>query len=140
MWYVALVFMVTLGPLIFWLMWREDFDGMQSEWRFHRDCKTRQPLSLDDFYVQFYASSGIEKGTIGSLIEECTKLYGVKRELIRPEDNYPRIYGADEELIEAIEARFGIDIKNDDLSQINGTFDSIARFIQDRLNAVNKPL
>ncbi|MGI8977701.1 MAG: hypothetical protein ACR2FY_00600 [Pirellulaceae bacterium] len=139
MWYVALVFFVILGPLIFWLMWREDFDGMQSEWRYYRACKSRQPLSLDDFYAEFFASSGIEKSTIGGLKEIVAELYGVQGPLIRPEDNYPRIFDADDELIEAIEGRFGIAMKNDDLSRIDGSFNSIARYVQFRLNPVPGP-
>ena len=139
MFWCALAFIAIISPLIFWLMWREDFDGMQSEWRYYRACKSRQPLSPDEFYEEFYLSSGIEKCTVAGLSEVCVEVYGVKAELIRPEDNYPRAYDGDDELIEAIEARFGIDVKSDDLSAIDGTFDSLARYVQSRLRQPSEP-
>lgn len=139
MWYVLALLAAILGALVFWIMWREDFDGMRSEWRYYRDRKSRKPLSLDDFYERYYTSSNIEKGTIEQLAEVCAELYRVKTELIRPDDNYPRIFGCDEELIDAIESRFGIAMKDDDLSQIDGTFDSIARYLQSRLDQPSEP-
>jgi len=130
-----LLFLVIASPIIWWLMWREDFDGMQSEWRYNRERKTRDFLSPTQFYERYYKSSGVQKETIVRLLALHAEFLEVEPELIRPHDNYPRISsGADDgEFIARIESEFGIQIPLDDLAMIDGSFDSIAKYLDHRL-------
>src|SRR5260370_19588458 len=40
----------VVGPLVIWLMWREDFHGIASAYRYRRTLKLRDPLSSNEFY------------------------------------------------------------------------------------------
>jgi hypothetical protein len=126
-----LIYLVVASPVIWWLMWREDFDGMQSEWRFNRERRTRQYLSPQQFYDQFYKSSGIKKGVVFRLLALHAEIWEVEPGLIRPHDNYPRIYdgGDDGEFVDRVQSDFGVTISDEDLATIEGTFDSIARYV-----------
>jgi hypothetical protein len=131
-----LMYVLVASPIIWWLMWREDFDGIRSEWFYNRERKRRQFLSPQQFYDQFYRSQGIKKETILRLLELHAEVWEVEPGLIRPHDNYSRIYGGadDGELIDRIKSDFGVAIPQEDLPTIDGSFDSIARYVDARLS------
>jgi hypothetical protein len=129
---VCLYFLIAL-PIIWWLMWREDFDGMQSEWRHKQDLKTREALTPDQFYERFYASAGVKRDIVHRALKLHACFWEVDAELIRPQDDYLRINGGDgSEWIEEIEVAFGLTIPDSDLEMILGSFDSVVRYVDAR--------
>lgn len=112
-------------------MWWEDFDGMQSEWRYRRERKTRERLSPAQFYERFYRSTDVREEIVLRLLSLHADFWKVESELIRPHDNYVRISGCvdEAEFVRAIESAFGIAISESDSQTIDGSFDSIARYV-----------
>src|SRR6476661_2391006 len=90
-----LIFVAVATPIIWWLMWREDFDGRQSEWRFNRERKNREHLSPPQFYDCYYQTSGIDRNVVNRLLSICAKQFAVEATLIRPGDDYFRIFNVD---------------------------------------------
>lgn len=135
---IFLAVVVSLSPIIYWLMWREDFEGMRSEWQFNRECKRRDRLTSGEFFDHFYGASGVPKDVIARLLELHARIWGVDSELIRPQDNYPQITGHfvdAESTFLAFAMEFGIEIPGTDVSRISGTFDSFARYLSERLKS-----
>jgi acyl carrier protein len=129
-----LLFLAVALPLIWWLMWREDFDGIQSEWRYNRERKKRERLSLRQFYERFYETSGVDSDIISRLLSLHAEHFQIDPEILRPTDDYFRIAGGDEAVFLAeLKSEFGITIPDDDLKDIDGSFDSIARHLDRRL-------
>jgi hypothetical protein len=134
---VFFAYLAIASPIIWWLMWREGFEGMQSEWRYNRERKTRRFLSPRQFYDQFYKSSGVKKETLYRLLALHAEVWKVEAELIRPHDNYPRIFDGLEdvgEFVRRIQSEFGFTIPEEDYPTIDGSFDSLARYVDARLS------
>jgi hypothetical protein len=130
-----LLFLIVAGPLIWWLMWREDFDGMQSEWRFKQDLKQRHHFSQSEFFDEFCQGSAIERQVIIRLLLLFADQFDIDPTLIRPTDNFFRIYGDLDavEFFEALRREFGVSFSNRELEDIEGSFDSIVRAVNSRL-------
>ena len=132
---LLLILAAIVMPLMWWLMWREDFDGTQSEWRYRHECKSRDYLSPIQFYEQFYQPTDVQEDSVLRLLSLHADFWQVDPRLIRPHDDYCRIFGNafDAEFIYKIESEFGISISDDDLATLDGTFDSIARYVDMRV-------
>ncbi len=132
---LGVVLLGALAALVWYAMWREDFDGMRSSWRFHRELKKRQPLTFDEFYRRFYQASEIDEQIVRRMLELHLEVFDVKPTLMRPEDNLSRIFEFpfDVELIERIEEEFGFTFGSDDLATLDGSFDSLTRYVDARL-------
>lgn len=124
---------LAIASLIWWLMWREDFDGTQSEWLWRRELKKRKPLSVQQFYQQFYRTSGVSEQIVARLLALQANYWKIDAALIRPEDDYPRVFGDDGAFVKRIEVEFDITIADHDLEKVDGSFDSIARYIDSRM-------
>lgn len=124
---------LAIASLIWWLMWREDFDGTQSEWLWRREPKKRKPLSVQQFYQQFYRTSGVSEQIVTRLLALQGNYWKIDAALIRPEDDYPRVFGDDGAFVKRIEVEFDITIADHDLEKVDGSFDSIARYIDSRM-------
>jgi hypothetical protein len=129
----VLLYLVIASPLIGWLMWREDFDGMRSEWLWRLERKKRKPLSTQQFYEQFYRTSGVSEQIVARLLALQANYWKIDAAIIRPEDDYPRIFCDDGEFVKRIESEFEVTIADRDLEQVDGSFDSIARYIDSRV-------
>ena len=130
-WYFFL-FMIFFGPLLWWIMWREDFDGMKTEWR----MKRRPKLSIGEFYDQFYADSGICKSTIARLLDITAEQFGIHRGQIRPDDNFLQTTLGDTIFyVIEISEEFGTPNRISDSDKINGTFDNAARWVTRQLKS-----
>ncbi len=127
----ALTFAVLISPLIGWLMWLEDFDGWRSDRVYRRELRQRDRLTPHQFYERFYGTSGIDERLVVDFIDFNARFWGVDSERMRPEDNYPAIDGhcQDDEFIKAVERAFGVSIPVEDYPEIDGSFDSIIRYI-----------
>jgi hypothetical protein len=128
-----LLFLAIASPLIGWLMWRADFDGMRSEWLWRRERKKRTPLSVQQFYEQFYRTSGVSEQIVARLLALQANYWKIDAALIRPEDDYPRTFGDDGEFVKQIESEFDLTIADCDLEKVDGSFDSIAKYIDSRM-------
>jgi hypothetical protein len=124
----------VLSPLIIWLMWREDFDGIASECRYRRALKLRDALTAHEFYGRFYERAGIDSEIVSRLLVVIADFYQVDATTIRPEDNLPAIDGhaCDDELVDRLEQEFRIQVPMDDWPGIDGSFDSLVRYIDAR--------
>lgn len=123
--------MVCFGLLLWWIMWREDFDGMRTQSHMER----RPKLTADEFYNQFYANSDISQSTINRLLEITAEQFGVHRGQIRPDDNFLQTTLGDTiYYVTEISEEFGIPDQIVDNGEIDGTFDEIARWVTRRMN------
>ena len=134
-WVVFLAFAAVVGPIIYWLMWREDFDGIQSEWRYKRELKQRDRLSLDEFYEQFYKSSGVDRELVVRMVQVFADAYLVDAQYIRPHDNYSGITAGtmDEDFIAKVRSELHIALDSEDAPVLDGSVDSIIRYLDSRL-------
>ena len=131
-WYFFL-FMIFFGPLLWSIMWREDFDGMKTESQMRR----RNELTVDEFYDQFYADSDLSKSTISRLLNITAEQFGIKRGQIRPEDNFLQTALGDTiYYVVEISEEFRIPDRITDGDKIDGTFDNIARWVAHQLKCV----
>lgn len=121
--------MIFFGPFLWWLMWREDFDGIRTE----SQMKRRPKMTLDEFYNQFYADSDISKSTISRLLDITAEQFGIDRGQIRPADNFLQTNLGDTiYYVIEISEEFGIiDRVSDD--DVDGTFDNVARWVTRQL-------
>lgn len=128
-WY-SLLFMIVWGPILWWLMWREDFDGMKTE----SQMKRRPKLTLDEFHNQFYADSDICKSTISRLLDITAEQFGIHRGQIRPDDNFLQTtLGGSIFYVIEISEEFGIPDRISEGGEMDGTFDNIARWVSHRM-------
>jgi hypothetical protein len=126
------LFAAGSAPVIIWLMWREDFDGIASDWHYRRSLKSREPLSAALLYERFYQIGGTDRDIVYRLLTLHAKFWAVDGALIRPEDNYCRIGGCEDEFVGEIEREFGVKVADEDWATIDGTFDSFVRYLRDR--------
>jgi hypothetical protein len=136
--YAAALGLPTIGIAVCWaiwrLMWWEDFDGMQSEAVFKRECKTREPLTPDEFFDRYYGDSGIARGLVVKFLQLYCDEWMTESELIRPHDDLIRICGSPDATCfqEAIEKAFAMTFDEVDLPNLNGRFDTLVRYIASR--------
>jgi len=133
------VFFLLMAPIMVGVCWliryamlREDFEGMRTAAEYKRDLPTRELLDGHTFYQRFYANSGIREELVWRFICFQAEFWEVNPELIRPQDNYSLAIGngcSDAEFIAAMESKFEIEITDEECLQLNGTFDSLLRFI-----------
>lgn len=125
------VFAIVSAPVIYWLMWCEDFDGIASTGRYRRALKSRKPLSPKEFYQEFYSEAGIDRGLVERFLNLTAEFWTVDRSMIRPEDNFCAMNGHDfdDEFIEKLKAEFAVELSDQDRSGVDGSFDSIVRWV-----------
>ena len=123
------------GFLIWYAMWREDFEGLRSASRYRRDLANREPMDEEAFFEHFYAGSRIDKELVYRFLRFQADFWSVPVELIRPHDDYNLIMGDGDadDFISALEREFSIHVSNDDCQELNGTFDSLVRFLASKL-------
>jgi hypothetical protein len=124
-WFV--LFDGLFAPLVWWAMWREDFDGMRTEAQIKKHAK----LSLDDFYAQFYSDSGISPTLIRRILNISAEQFGISMGCIRPTDNFLQTNLADT-MYYVVEISEEFDLPRswqDALADLDGTFDNIVRHV-----------
>ena len=75
--------MIVVSALVWWALWRDDFDGMRTEY----SIKKRERLDFEEFYAQFYAKSGLPKATVSRILDITAEQFGLPAGCIRPSDN-----------------------------------------------------
>lgn len=139
--YVIFVILVTPGALAFiwWAMWRENFDGIRSEFEYYRDVKKRPCLTPEEYYRQYYATSDIPRETVDRFMCMQTKFWQEPLETMRPEDDFFMIYaGADftaDWLVE-VENEFRTDLSDDDRRDVTETSnDTLLRMVHRKITS-----
>lgn len=100
------------------------------ERRFRRELAQRGPLDDDQFFQAFYARSEVEPDIPRRLRPIYCQFFDMDVTKLRPLDRPPEICEIDtSELVHYVEAEFGTTISDKDAEQIDGSFDSIVRYI-----------
>jgi hypothetical protein len=129
-----LVFAIAVSPIIWWLVWRDDFDRVQSQLRFEQERQTREPVFASQFYDHYYQGSDLDRDVVNRFLSLCADQWSIDAALIRPTDNYFRIYDADAAVFfDELKYRFGIEPRDGELENIDGSFDSLARYVDRRV-------
>lgn len=115
-------------------MWWTDFEGTRSSAEYAKACKTREAMDAQQFYKQFYSQSAIPIDIVVRLHDLQSKHWGVDAKLIRPQDDYIRILGDLDsvEFVLAIESEFEITISDSDCEQLDGSTDTLVKYIAAR--------
>ncbi|TWT55543.1 hypothetical protein KOR42_26700 [Thalassoglobus neptunius] len=124
-------FFFIIGPIIHWLMWREDFDGIQSEFRHRQILKTRLPIQPEQFFDRFYATSNLDRDFVIAFLKFYSHFWNADIQLVRPSDNHFAIDGhcSNDVFFANLHEQFHVSFSDEDISQIDGTFDSLIRSV-----------
>ncbi|WP_373652730.1 hypothetical protein [Schlesneria sp. DSM 10557] len=125
-WWFVLV-AVLMFPLIRWAMWREDSDGIRTKVQIER----RSQLSFADFYAQYYADSEISPWLVSRIRDIVSEQLGIPAGCIRPTDNLLQTNLADTiyYIVEFAEEFELPESRQDTLSELEGTFDNVVRYV-----------
>jgi|GEM_PF-5553243 len=129
-------------PAVYWLMWREDFSGIRSEWYYRQELKQRAPMSAEQFHRLYYAASGIPAELVERFRRFMGKCWGVEAARLLPEDDFVRMHGVDiTDFVGDLEEEFRVQIPEGELSTLDTSFDGLLRRIHVALNgsSMHKP-
>jgi acyl carrier protein len=103
------------------------------EQQFRREFSQRQLLDDGRFFDEFYAHTNVPAEIVRRLRPIYCKFFDLEVGKLRPQDRPPEIADLDMiDLVQAIETEFGVTISDNDAEHINGSFDSIARYLAER--------
>jgi hypothetical protein len=104
-----------------------------NERKFRREFAQREPLDDARFFNEFYAATNVAADIVCRLRPIYCSHLDLEIGKLRPQDRPPEIVELDGiELIQDIEAEFGVTISDKDAEHIDGSFDSIARYLASR--------
>jgi hypothetical protein len=136
-----LLFATVLVPVLYYLAWREDFEGIRSRWHYANDLPFREPLSPAAFYERYYLCSGIPEDFVVRFLRFQSDYWKVDPARVLPEDDYLAMNsGLDffADYVAAIRREFGVELREEDAddapqteegSQSPGAFDLLLRLI-----------
>jgi hypothetical protein len=96
------------------------------ERKFRREFAQREPLDDSQFFNEFYAGTGVPADIVRRLRPIYSEFCDLEVGKLRPQDRPWQIVELDGvDLVQDIEAEFGVKISDDDAQHIDGSFDSI---------------
>jgi len=108
------------------------------ERKFRREVANREPLDDTQFFHEFYADTNVPADITCRLRPIYCKFFDLEVGKLRPEDRPPEIVDLDMiDLVRDIEAEFGVNISDKDAERIDGSFDSIARYLAEHSRSAN---
>jgi hypothetical protein len=108
------------------------------ERKFRREVADREPLDDTQFFKEFYADTNVPGDIPCRLRPIYCRFCDLEVGKLRPQDRPWQIVELDTfGLIQDIEAEFGVSISDKDAERIDGSFDSIARYLAERLREAN---
>jgi hypothetical protein len=127
-------FLALACPVVWRLMWWGDYEGMRSSAEFRLDLKQRSPLGADEFYARFYADTNLPRDLVIRFRDFEAKFWRIDAGMVRPQHDYVRINGDldSTDFIRAIEQEFAITLSDADCEKLDGSFDTLVRFIHTR--------
>lgn len=100
------------------------------ERKFRREFAQREPLDDAQFFNKFYAETNVAADIVCRLRPIYCKFCDLQVEKLRPQDRPWQIVELDTvDLIRELEVEFGVAISDKDAEGIDGSFDSIARYL-----------
>jgi hypothetical protein len=100
------------------------------ERKFRREYEQRESLADTQFFNKFYAETNVPAHIACRLRPIYCKFFDLEVGKLRPQDRPPEYVELDlVDLVQDIETEFGVKISDDDAEQIDGSFDSIARYL-----------
>ena len=121
--YIVVPLVIGFVALIVW-------HSLASERAFHREWKLRHPMDDLTFYESFYESTGVPVDIPRRLRPIYGKFFGIDATRLRPTDRPPEIVDIDTVgLVRDIEAEFDVTIPDADAENMDGSFDSIVRYL-----------
>lgn len=99
-----------------------------------RDVLRRVPLSVDDFYIQFYDSSGISKDTVARIRQRLLNIDKASDRLV-PGDYLPVYWEYLDfgDVFYVLGQEFAVTFGNSDYDAFTGTLDSLIRLVHDKI-------
>ena len=128
--------LLGLGAL-FALAWLLVYIAKAPRRRWRREVAAREPLDPQAFVKKFYPNGEVPADVVARLRPIYARQFGFDPDRLRPDDN-PRIVfdrTDDVQLIRDIEAEFGVTFSSDDVAQLDGSLDSLLRWVARRLSA-----
>jgi hypothetical protein len=106
--------------------------------KFHREVASRETLDDAQFFTQFYADTNVPPEIPRRLRPMYCKIFDIEAGKLRPHDRPPLLQELDlADFVGDIEAEFGVTISDKDAEHIDGSFDSIARYLAERSREAN---
>ena len=103
------------------------------ERRFWREVAAREPLDDAEFYRQFYGESGVPHELVLRLLPVYCRMFHFEAGKMRPTDRTPLLIELDtSDYVRQIEQEFGLGIPDEDVEELDGSFDSIVRYLAQR--------
>jgi acyl carrier protein len=120
---IAIVAIATLWTWIsFW-----------PERRFRKELAKRERIDDATFVREFYSATDVPEDIPRRLKPIFCDFFQIELGKLRPDDRPPEIVELDTiQLILDIEKEFGVSIPDKDAEQINGSFDSLVRYLASR--------
>lgn len=116
---------LALGVIAFYV-WL----SFASERTFHRTLKRRDPMDDMTFYESFYASTDVPADIPRRLRPIYANFFGIDEARLWPTDRPPEIVDVDTvDLLREIEIEFDVSMSDADAERIDGSFDSIVRYL-----------
>ena len=85
------------------------------------------------FFEQYYAQTHISKNIVFRLLPIYSSCFGIDQAKVRPFDWPPEIAELDcSSVIDEVEVEFGVTLTDKDLENVDGSFDSIVRYLAER--------
>jgi len=128
--FVIIVILIVAVTVATWISFWPDR-------KFHRAVAAREPLDETQFYANYYSQTNVPFDTVRRLRPMYCKIFDIEVGKLRPHDRPPILAELDtSDFIEDIEMEFGVSISDKDAETIDGSFDSIVRFLaaQSRLS------
>jgi hypothetical protein len=105
------------------------------ERRFWRDVARRDTLNDEEFFRQFYGECEVPRELVLRLLPKYSREFGFDPGKLRPLDRPPALIELDTgDFIVEIEREFGLKIPDQDAEQLDGSFDSIVRYLAARMH------
>ena len=103
------------------------------ERKFRREYEQRESLADAQFFNKFYAETNVPADIACRLRPIYCKFFDLDVGKLRPQDRPPEYVELDMiDLVRDIETEFSVKISDDDAEHIDGSFDSIARYLAKR--------
>jgi hypothetical protein len=105
------------------------------ERRFHRQYAARPRLDDDQFFQAYYAESDVSLDIVRRLRPIYAGFFELDPTQLHPLDRPPELIELDTaDLLESIEKEFRVSMNDSDAEQLDGSFDSIARYLARHAN------
>jgi hypothetical protein len=133
---IDVLLVIVLGAVaVFVLGVVSDLSTTESERRFEQVVRERPLLSDDEFVAAYYSDQSVPREILIRLKTELVQTLGEEWEKVVPTDNPGLIHNEIDpwDIFCRLSRVFGVPISLEDAKSLDGSFDSMARFLACRL-------